>query len=178
MPTAFDHLLTPSLRLRRLRPADAPAMFQRYARDPAVTRYISWTPHRSQADTDDFLARVARAAAKGRGHAYAILPTGEAELCGAIGFDLRGATITIGYVLARSHWGRGLASAALGGLVGWASAQPDLWRIEALCHSGNPASARVLEKCGLVREGLLRREAVFPNLSPEPQDCLILAKVR
>ena len=178
MPTPFDHLHAPRLTLRRLRLADAPVIFERYARDPAVTRYISWPPHRGLADTEDFLARVERAAQRGRGHAYAILPAGEAQLCGSIGFDLRGTTITLGYVLARSHWGRGLASAALGALAGGALAQPDLWRVEALCHPENLASARVMEKIGFRREGLLRREAVFPNLSDEPQDSLILAKVR
>lgn len=178
MPTAFDHLQAPALTLRRLRLADAPAIFDRYARDPAVTRYISWPPHRSLADTTDFLERVGRAAAKGRGHAYAILPAGEEALCGAIGFDLAGPKITVGYVLARSHWGRGLASAALGALTGWALAQPDLWRVEALCHPDNRGSLAVMRKQGFLQEGLLRREAVFPNLSPEPQDCLILAKTR
>jgi ribosomal-protein-alanine N-acetyltransferase len=178
MLTPFDHLHAPALRLRRLRRSDAPAIFARYARDPEVTRWISWPPHRSLADTTDFLTRVERAAEKGRGHAYAILPAGEGELCGAIGFDLRGSTITLGYVLARSHWGRGLASAALRALTGWALAQPDLWRVEALCHPANQASARVMEKCGFQREGLLRREAIFPNLSDEPQDSLLLARVK
>lgn len=176
--TPFDHLHAPAVTLRRLRLADAPAIFERYARDPDVTRYISWPPHRTVADTEDFLTRVGRAAAKGRGHAYAILPLGESELCGSIGFDVRGSSITMGYVLARSHWGRGLASASLRALTGWALAQPGLWRVEALCHPDNGASARVMEKIGFVREGLLRREAIFPNLSPEPQDSLLLAKVR
>ena len=176
--TPFDHLHAPTLTLRRLRLADAPAMFQRYARDPEVTRYVSWAPHRGLDDTVDFLARIARAAERGRGFAYAILPRGEAGLCGTIGFDVHGGTLTFGYVLARSHWGRGVASAAFGALVGWALAQPAVFRIEAYCRPENRGSARVMEKCGLAYEGLIRRHAVYPNLSDEPLDSLLYARVR
>lgn len=178
MPTVFHQLDAPRLTLRRLRLSDAPAMFARYAQDPEVTRYIAWPPHRTLDDTRDFLTRIGRAAERGRGFAYAILPRGETKLCGTLGFDRHGGTLTCGYVLARSHWGRGVASAAFGALVGWALVQPDLWRVEAYVHPDNQGSARVLEKCGLQREGLIRRHAVFPNLSDEPQDAWLYARVR
>jgi len=42
----------------------------------------------------------------------------------------------------------------------------------------NLASARVLEKAGMHREGMLRRWSVHPNVSPEPRDCLCYAIVR
>jgi RimJ/RimL family protein N-acetyltransferase len=36
----------------------------------------------------------------------------------------------------------------------------------------------VLEKCGFLREGVLRRYAEFPNLAPgEPADCLCYSRV-
>jgi RimJ/RimL family protein N-acetyltransferase len=40
-----------------------------------------------------------------------------------------------------------------------------------LCDVDNLASARVLEKVGMQREGLLRRQIVHPNISDEPGDC-------
>ena len=63
-------------------------------------------------------------------------------------------------------------------VVAWALAQPSLFRVWAFCDVENPASARVMEKAGLLREGLLRRWHVCPTISLEPRDCLIYAKVR
>lgn len=61
--------------------------------------------------------------------------------------------IEIGYVLARSHWGRGLATEVTRGMIKYAvtSFNPPL--ILAYTDSENDASNRVLEKCGFVRNG-------------------------
>ncbi|WP_264403358.1 GNAT family N-acetyltransferase [Vibrio owensii] len=39
-------------------------------------------------------------------------------------------------------------------------------------HIDHQASIRVLEKCGFKKQGVLKEYAVFPALSPNPQDCL------
>jgi RimJ/RimL family protein N-acetyltransferase len=56
--------------------------------------------------------------------------------------------------------------------------QPSVFRIGAFCDVDNVASARVMEKSGLVREGLLRRWLMHPNISDEPRDCFSYARVR
>ena len=48
----------------------------------------------------------------------------------------------------------------------------------ATCDVENARSARVLEKAGLAREAVLRAWAVRPNVSPEPRDVLMYARVR
>jgi ribosomal-protein-alanine N-acetyltransferase len=60
----------------------------------------------------------------------------------------------------------------------WALSQPGIWRIGDVCDTENGASARVMENAGLLREGLLRRWAVHPNISDVPRDCFIFSKVR
>ena len=60
----------------------------------------------------------------------------------------------------------------------WAMTQPDVWRIGAVCDVENRASARVMEKAGLTREGVLRRWLVHPNVSDEPRDCFSFARTR
>jgi len=50
--------------------------------------------------------------------------------------------------------------------------------LTAVCDVENIASARVMEKAGLSREGVLRRWLVHPNLGPEPRDCYGYARVR
>jgi ribosomal-protein-alanine N-acetyltransferase len=53
-----------------------------------------------------------------------------------------------------------------------------VYRIWATCDTDNVASARVLEKAGLRREGTLHRWSVKPNIGPEPRDAFVFAKVR
>ena len=59
----------------------------------------------------------------------------------------------------------------------WLESESGIQRIWATCDVENLASARVLEKLGLVREGLLRRLTVRPNLSELPRDAWMFAKV-
>ena len=63
-------------------------------------------------------------------------------------------------------------------LVTWAMQQSPIFRVRAVCDTANLASARVLEKAGLEREGILRRWIVHPNISSEPRDCFVYARVR
>ena len=53
-----------------------------------------------------------------------------------------------------------------------------IWRIGAGCDVENLGSARVMERAGLTREGVLRRWIIHPNISSEPRDWLSYAKVR
>jgi RimJ/RimL family protein N-acetyltransferase len=48
----------------------------------------------------------------------------------------------------------------------------------ATCDVENLASVRVLEKLGLTCEGVLRRYAIRPNLSPTPRDAFVYARIR
>jgi [ribosomal protein S5]-alanine N-acetyltransferase len=66
---------------------------------------------------------------------------------------------------------------AAGIVSAWALAQPSIYRVWAICHYENRPSARVLEKIGMHCEGLMRREMLHPNLSAEPRDCWLYAKL-
>ena len=63
-------------------------------------------------------------------------------------------------------------------VTGWALRQPSVFRIGAVCDFENIGAARVLEKSGFVREGLLRRWLLHQNISDEPRDCYSYACVR
>ena len=68
-------------------------------------------------------------------------------------------------MLARHAWGRGYAMEVATAMTTLA-AELGIGRLYALCHLENRGSARVLEKAGFTREGVLRRHTVFPNLDP------------
>jgi RimJ/RimL family protein N-acetyltransferase len=63
-------------------------------------------------------------------------------------------------------------------VVDWLLSQPDIYRVFATCDVDNPASAKVMEKAGTKYEGLLRRYMIHPNISAEPRDCLMYARVK
>jgi hypothetical protein len=53
-----------------------------------------------------------------------------------------------------------------------------IFRVWALCDVDNLASARVMEKVGMQREGILRRWILHPNLSDEPRDVYCYSVVK
>ncbi len=63
----------------------------------------------------------------------------------------------IGYWLHPACWGRGIMTVAVGSACADVFGQTDIVRIQAQVFSENLASARVLQKCGFVQEGVLRR---------------------
>jgi len=67
-----------------------------------------------------------------------------------------GHIVNIGYWLAPQMWGRGVATDALGAYVRYLFDTFDIDRMQSTVFGWNPASARVLEKCGFRREGCRR----------------------
>jgi ribosomal-protein-alanine N-acetyltransferase len=156
-PDGFE---TPRLRLRRPRMWDAPAVF-RFGSDPEVTRYMTWLTHRALEDTRAFLATCAPDWDAGNAFSWMITVRPSDEARGTLACQLHGRELSFGFVLSRTEWGRGYASEAADALLRWARGA-GVARIVATCDAENGASARVLEKLGLRREGL--REVLRPNL--------------
>jgi [ribosomal protein S5]-alanine N-acetyltransferase len=173
-----ETLHTPRLVLRRPRAQDAATIFQRYAQDPEVTRYLTFRPHRQLAETEDFIDRCLRAWDAGIRRPWVLTPAEDDRAIGMLDLRLGEHGVDVGYVLARSAWGQGLMPEALRAVVDLVLAEAALFRIAAVCDVDNKASARVMEKAEMQREGLLRRYMVHPNVSAEPRDVYLYAKTR
>ena len=171
-------LTTSRLHLRPSSVSDADAIFDGYATDPAVTRYLSWRPHRALADTVAFLVRCDRARQAGTDFAYVIEDRETGTVLGMIEVRLQDHAVEYAYVLRQDRWCEGLMTEALSALADDALAHPAIWRVYALCDTENPASASVMAKVGMQHEGIRRRHAVYPNLSSDPRDGHVYAKVR
>ena len=80
--------------------------------------------------------------------------------CGGIGARPgaleRARSAEIGYWLTRRHWGRGVMTRAVGAFAPWVMDTLGLYRLFATVLETNPASARVLAKCGFDEEGVQR----------------------
>lgn len=96
------------------------------------------------------------------GNAFAIEIDGEAA--GGVGAraadDENRICAEIGYWLGRAHWGQGLMTRVVAAWCGHLFATRPLHRLQANVFASNPASARVLEKCGFAFEGT-RRQAII-----------------
>ncbi|MCR9175834.1 MAG: GNAT family N-acetyltransferase [Alphaproteobacteria bacterium] len=172
-----ERMALDGLVLRRLRIGDEDAIFETYAADPDVCRWLGIKRLPNVENARGFVLRMQEAWESGSEYAYAMVETDD-RLFGVISVRIDITTGTFGYVLARSHWGHGHASRALSALADLVLDQPDIWRVQAHCAVENPASARVMEKAGMSREGLLRRYVINPNVALTPTDAYLYAKVR
>ncbi len=90
----------------------------------------------------------------------------DGEAVGGIGIhpgqDVHRRSGELGYWLAPAFWRRGIMAAVVKAYVRERMVAGDLLRIAAVVYDTNTASARLLERCGFVREGTMRR-AVFKH---------------
>ncbi len=175
LPNSFH---TERLILRPIDIADVAAIFHCWAQDPAVAQFLVWRPHATPADTACYVNSRVNAP---QHLTRTFILTGRHDTTVRGAFELRRNgphRLEFGYVLARAWWGQGLMTEALSTVVDWAMRQPRLFRIGSVCDVNNLGSARVMEKAVLLREGVLRRWSVHPNISDEPRDCFSYARVR
>jgi [ribosomal protein S5]-alanine N-acetyltransferase len=168
---------TPRLRLRRPLPSDVAAVFA-YASDPEVVHYMDWPRSESIEAVASYLEASAEAWQSGEEWYWVVtLPDGDGAVGGAA-LRIKGQSADFGYVLGRQYWRLGLGTEVASAIVALALSVPAIKRVWATCDAENLASARVLEKSGLTREGMLRSFSVRPNISAHPRDALIYSKVR
>ena len=173
-----SEIRTRRLRLRFPVLSDAGAVFEGYATDAEVTRYVMWTPHQSLESVADFIQERIRRIDTGEEFTWAITLTDDDAAIGMIGARVREHKVDIGYVLARKHWNQGYMTEAISSIAGWLLGQSSVFRVWAVCDIENTGSARVLEKSGFVREGVLRNWVVHPNRSSDPRDCFVYSRTQ
>lgn len=146
-------LETARLRLRPRTPDDADALFPSLA-DPELMHFWSGPPH---ADVRETRAQFGQEAAGWR--CWAITLHGDDSAIGfvAAGEKRQGNVSEIGYMLARSHWGTGIAAEAVGAVIDRLFAEGQR-RIFADTDPENLTSRRLLERLGFRLEGMLRAE--------------------
>jgi len=150
-------------------------MFDAYTSDPAVTRFLTWTTHENVERAHTFLRRCD--AVWTDGSAYPWVITVDGRLIGAIEVRLDGHRAEIGYAIARTAWGQGFTTEAARAVVEWTLTQPAVRRVWAYTDVENVASARVLEKVGMSREGKVRQWYV-PTGFGVPRDCWMYGRVK
>ena len=155
MPT----LETPRLILRRIAMSDAKDIFA-YSCDEEVARHVLWSAQKDISEAKEYCRFMMRKYRYDEPSSWGIIEKKTGKLVGTIGFmdyNEDNATVEVGYSLARWLWNGGYMTEALARVIDYAFENMDINRIEAQHELANPSSGRVMEKCGMRKEGELRQ---------------------
>ncbi|MDE6594583.1 MAG: GNAT family N-acetyltransferase [Oscillospiraceae bacterium] len=150
---------TERLILRPFRSEDAPVMFRNWAGDREVPKYLTWNVHRSVADTENVVNMWVAQYNDIKTYNWVIVLKELGEPIGSIGVcriydNIDGAEI--GYCIGKPWWGKGIMTEAFSAIIPYLF-EVGFNRIEAAHAVKNPASGRVMQKCGLKYEGTFRQ---------------------
>jgi len=150
---------TPRLTLRPVTLKDERDMY-RCCCDPEVSRHVLWDTHQSMRDTRATIRSILKDYRAGVPASLAIVRKSDHRMIGTMGFmcvDCDNRCGEVGYSIARDCWNQGYATEALTALLHYGFDTLRLNRIEAMFETDNPASGRVMEKCGMRMEGIMRQ---------------------
>jgi len=169
MSAPFDFSYRPVLETARLRLAllareDAPGLLALLG-DPEVGRRHDLPPPETLAAAETLIMDFTRRFEAGRGLHWKLAlhadPAGLIGTCGILTWRPWDRCAVVGYDVARSHWGQGYASEALGAVLAWGFAHLGVARFEARVAPDNPASERVLARLGFHPEGAIEQPDVW-----------------
>lgn len=165
-------LETERLILRPFKEVDAIDMYNNWATDEQVTRYVTWPTHKSLDDSKNIINLWIEENKSIENYHWAIEVKEDHSVIGTIGLldvDNRNENSEIGYCISRDYWNRGITTEAASAVINYALKEVGFARITARHHVGNNASGRVMEKCGFKYEGTLRK--ILKNSSDKIVDC-------
>jgi len=157
-------LETPRLILRDFRKSDLKAVHA-YSSLDEVARYLVWgpnTPAQSKQAIEGFIEDQRTRPREIFDVAVTLKPKG--DVIGGAGvriIDRDNLTGEIGYTLHPDFWGFGFATEATRALLDAGFNELGLQRIVAHCDQRNKASARVMERLGMRREGAFRASKII-----------------
>lgn len=151
---------TERLILRRYSPKDAQAMFDNWASDDEVTKFLMWPTHSSVEVSRSVLQDWLGHYAEDDYYHWAIVlketgvPVGDIAV---VGQNSDVCSAEIGYCIGRKWWHQGITSEALQAVIDFLFEEAGFLRIEARHDPRNPHSGGVMKKCGMQFEGILRQ---------------------
>jgi len=156
---AMPTIETDRLILRRIAMRDAEDIFA-YSKDPEVARHVLWSAQKHISEAKDYCRYMARRYRSDEPSSWGIIEKKTDTLVGTIGYmdyNEENATVEVGYSLAKWMWNGGYMTEALHRVIAYTFESMDINRIEAQHELENASSGRVMEKCGMIKEGVLRQ---------------------
>ena len=141
--------------LREWRESDADALFK-WASDPLIGTRAGWPPHQSREESLEIIRTLFH-----NDTTWAIEWKETGEAIGAMGYGpscdcklpARADEPIAGYWIAKPYWNRGICTEALGLMIEHIRCMTDIKSLISGYYTDNPASGRVMEKCGFVPTG-------------------------
>ena len=152
-------LSTPRLILRPFSAQDGEAMFRSWASDPEVTRFLTWPPHKTPEQSAPLCHVSAMNTLSVNRYIWALESRELGEVIGSLSVtDLNeaSAVMELAYCLGRAFWGQGIMTEALRAVLRCLFENTSVRVIRAAHDTQNPASGRVMDKAGMMREGIAR----------------------
>ena len=153
-------LETDRLILRPFRAEDAQTMYDNWASDPEVTRFLSWPAYKGIDDAHSILKIWLAEYQKPDFYQWAIVlkeldaPIGSISV---VNSDDRVEMAEIGYCIGKNWWGRGIMPEAAKAVMAYLFEEVGIQRLEVGHDPDNSASGAVIRKCGFRYEGTLRQ---------------------
>jgi [ribosomal protein S5]-alanine N-acetyltransferase len=151
---------TKRLRLRKLSMRDASDVFE-YASIPEVAEHVTWEHHRNISDSMHFLRIMIQQYDEGTPSPWGIIYKEIGKLIGTIGFHVwspQNSYAEVGYALSKDYWNKGIMTEAYAEVIKYGFERMKLNRIEATCKLANTASEKVMLKCGMEYEGIMKKK--------------------
>ena len=148
------------LLLRRFMMSDDDQMFKNWCYDARVTTYLTWEPHENKRVTQSILRSWVDDYAKPFTYRWAIVNIKDNCVIGSIDcvdVDQLNESASIGYCLSYDYWNQGIMSEALKLVIQFLFERVGFHRIEARHVSDNVSSGKVMEKAGMIKEGVFRK---------------------
>ena len=152
-------LETRRLILRQMKVSDAEGMFNNWASDPEVTKFLTWPPHASLEVTKKTVESWVNRYSDPAFYNWAIELKDEGVVVGNISTVRMNESVEsadIGYCMGKAWWGQGIMAEALKAVIDYLFAEVGLNRVAACHDKNNPNSGRVMDKAGMQVEGVLR----------------------
>ncbi|MFH1010676.1 MAG: GNAT family N-acetyltransferase [bacterium] len=125
--------------------------------DPEVMRYIGRPPSASVEETRERLEIFIELHERLGYSSWAVIEKSNGEIighCGVFPMELKGPDIELGYKIRRDCWNRGYATESVRACLDYSFRELKFDRIVAVVFPENMASRRVLEKCGMLENGV------------------------
>jgi len=151
---------TERLILRKFTIEDAEDMFKNWASDNEVTKYLTWPAHLSLEVSKEVISMWKKDSESLDYYQWCIELKESGEAIGSISGvhimeDIN--AVEVGYCIGKKFWRQGITSEAFSALISFFFEEMKVNRIEARHDLNNPSSGKVMEKCGLIKEGVKRQ---------------------
>lgn len=153
-------LETERLILRRCTMDDADDMFGNWASSEKVTRYLTWPPYKELDEVRAYIQYCLDGYKNDDYYNWVIEYKENGQAIGSVSVIWIREDIScaeVGYCLGDKYWGRGIMPEALSAVIRFLFEEVGLNRIQATHDANNHNSGRVMEKCGMLYEGIMRK---------------------